>query len=121
VFEAKEADSMSPYRKKLFQKVTKQKIGRPVKRLVILFLSFCSVFLILHLLFPLPDAVSYSVIIRDAGGDVVNAYLTPDDKWRMKPAWRKFRRCCAKPLLPKKTNSFTVTRVLIRSPWPVRP
>ncbi|MEP7258774.1 MAG: hypothetical protein ABI687_10300, partial [Flavitalea sp.] len=38
----------------------------------------------LNLLFPLPDRISYSTVITDNKGEVIHAYLTKDDKWRMK-------------------------------------
>lgn len=40
-------------------------------------------FLLLNLLFPLNDAVEYSTIIEDSKGDVIHAFLTSDQKWRM--------------------------------------
>src|ERR1043165_5273375 len=35
-------------------------------------------------IFPLPDKIEYSTIITDGQGEVINAYLTEDQKWRMK-------------------------------------
>jgi penicillin-binding protein 1C len=63
-------------------------------------------FLLLHLLFPLPDKVSYSAIIRDAKGDVVNAYLTPDDKWRMKTELKEISPLLRKTIIAKEDKHF---------------
>lgn len=38
----------------------------------------------LHLLFPLPPLPAWSVVVEDNKGVVVHAFLTPDEKWRMK-------------------------------------
>ena len=76
---------MSPYRyKKLHQKVTRENLWLIVKRFVIVTIALFAVFFLLNLLFPLPDKIEYSTIITDAKGEVINAYLTKDDKWRMK-------------------------------------
>ena len=56
----------------------------------ILFISALLAFLILvslHLLFPVTDKINkieYSTIITDDKGEVIHAFLTGDDKWRMK-------------------------------------
>lgn len=41
-------------------------------------------FLLLNWLFPLPTPKSYSTVIYDRNGDLLSAYLTEDDKWRMR-------------------------------------
>jgi penicillin-binding protein 1C len=97
---------MSPYSGKLFQKVTKQKTALLVKRLVIVSVAFFLLFLLLNFFFPLPDAVSYSVVIRDAEDDVVNAYLTPDDKWRMKTELEEISPLLRKTIIAKEDKYF---------------
>ena len=42
------------------------------------------VFLLLNLFFPLKNNISYSTIVLDSEDEVIHAFLTPDDKWRMK-------------------------------------
>lgn len=42
------------------------------------------IFLFLHLLFPLKKTISYSQIITARDGTVMHAFLSPDDKWRLK-------------------------------------
>lgn len=41
-------------------------------------------FFLLNFLFPLPDLKPYSRVILSRDSTLLNAYLTPDDKWRMK-------------------------------------
>lgn len=97
---------MSPYRSKFFRKVSKQKLLRLVKRFVIICGASFLLFLALNLLFPLPDKIAYSVIVRDASGVVVNAYLTPDDKWRMKTELAEISPLLRKTIVAKEDKYF---------------
>lgn len=97
---------MSPYRIKFFRKVREQKIGVLVKRFLILCAASFLLFLLLNLLFPLPDKIAYSVLVRDASGEVVNAYLTPDDKWRMKTELGEISPLLRKTIVAKEDKYF---------------
>lgn len=77
-----------------------------VKRLVIASVSFFLLFLFLNFLFPLPDKVEYSTIITDASGEVVNAYLTKDEKWRMKTGLDEISPLLRKTIIAKEDNYF---------------
>ncbi|MBA9079234.1 penicillin-binding protein 1C [Rufibacter quisquiliarum] len=44
--------------------------------------TFC-LYSLLNLLFPLKISIAYSPVITAADGSVLNAFLSPDDKWRM--------------------------------------
>ncbi|HYO21077.1 MAG TPA: transglycosylase domain-containing protein, partial [Flavisolibacter sp.] len=77
-----------------------------VKRFVIIFISLFVLFIALNLLFPLPDKISYSVIVRDANGEVVNAYLTPDDKWRMNTELNEISPLLRKIIIAKEDKYF---------------
>ncbi|HVG15790.1 MAG TPA: transglycosylase domain-containing protein, partial [Chitinophagaceae bacterium] len=46
------------------------------------------------------------MIIRDAKGDVVNAYLTPDDKWRMKTELDEISPLLRKTIVAKEDRYF---------------
>ena len=59
-------------------------IRKAIKHLVIAILSAFLLFYISNLLFPLPDKIEYSTIITDNKGEVIHAFLTKDEKWRMK-------------------------------------
>ena len=97
---------MSPYRIQFFQKVKKQKILSLVKRFVILSFALFAFFLLLNLFFPLPDKVDYSVVVRDANGEVVNAYLTKDEKWRMKTELNEISPLLRKTIIAKEDQYF---------------
>jgi penicillin-binding protein 1C len=98
---------MSPYVfKKLHQKVTKQKILLLVKRLVILSVLSFILFLLLNLIFPLHDRISYSTIVTDADGELVHAFLSDDDKWRMKTELEEISPLLRKTILAKEDKYF---------------
>jgi penicillin-binding protein 1C len=62
------------------------------RKMIILFLSwvfiggisFILMFGTLCLIFPLPDKITYSTTILDDQGQVIHAFLTSDQQWRMK-------------------------------------
>ncbi|MBK7680735.1 MAG: hypothetical protein IPJ29_15305 [Chitinophagaceae bacterium] len=58
--------------------------------------SWVCFFSLAELVFPVPDKVEYSTIITDNKGEVLNAYLTKDQKWRMKTELDEISRCCKK-------------------------
>ena len=98
---------MSPYIFKRFQqKVTKQKILLLVKRLIIV--SGCAflLFLLLNYLFPLHDKIEYSTIITDNKGEVINAYLTKDEQWRMKTELNEISPLLRKTIIAKEDKYF---------------
>src|SRR5436853_7774398 len=98
---------MSPYRfKRLQQKVTKQKLLLLVKRFVIVAASIFLLFLLLNLLFPLPDRIDYSVTITDSRGDIVNTYLTSDQKWRLKTELSEISQLLRKTIVAKEDKYF---------------
>ena len=55
-----------------------------LKRILIVVISTLALFFMLNLLFPLPDKIEYSTIVTDSKGEVIHAFLTKDEKWRMK-------------------------------------
>lgn len=97
---------MSAFKSRFFEKVTKQKLLSLIKRSVILSASLFLLFILLNLLFPLPDKIAYSVIVRDADGELVNAYLTPDDKWRMKTELNEISPLLRKTIIAKEDKYF---------------
>ena len=120
-----EDDSMSPY-KRLQQKVTKQNLLLLVKRFVIAFILFCLSFLLLNVVFPLPDKIEYSTIIRDAKGELINAYLTTDEKWRMKTELAEISPLLRKTIIAKEDryfyhhpgiNFFAIARAAFNNLW----
>jgi penicillin-binding protein 1C len=98
---------MSPYVfKKLHQKFTKQNLVFLVKRLVIVSGCFFLLFFLLNFFFPLRDRIEYSTIVRDAEGNLVNAFLTPDDKWRMKTELEEISPLLRKTIIAKEDRYF---------------
>lgn len=63
-------------------------------------------FFILNWIFPLPDKIEYSTIITDNKGQVVNAYLTKDQKWRMKTELDEISPLLQKTIIAKEDKYF---------------
>src|SRR5688572_28144733 len=79
---------------------------------------------ILHWIFPVPDRIEYSTIITDNKGEVVNAYLTKDQKWRMKTELEEISPLLQKTIIAKEdkhfyshpgVNPFAVLRAFFRN------
>ena len=98
---------MSPYKfKRLRQKITKQKILLLVKRFVIVIVCLFLLFILLNFLFPLRDKVEYTTIVTDAKGNLVNAFLTKDEKWRMKTELGEISPLLRKTIVAKEDKYF---------------
>ncbi len=63
-------------------------------------------FLLLNRLFPLPDKIEYSTIITDSKGEVIHAYLTRDQQWRMKTALNEISPMLRKTIIEKEDKYF---------------
>lgn len=110
--------------KKLKIRLTKRGLLKFLKWTGITFLSFILLFFILNWIFPLPDKVEYSTIITDNKGEVVNAYLTKDQKWRMKTELDEISPLLQKTIIAKEdkhfyshpgVNPFAVVRAFFRN------
>ena len=86
--------------------ITKQSVKRFFKRLGIVTLSLIILFFVLNWIFPLPDKVEYSTIITDKKGEVINAYLTKDQKWRMKTELNEISPLLRKTIIAKEDKYF---------------
>src|SRR4030095_3662604 len=87
-------------------KVTKQNFFRFLKWLGVGILAAIVLFFILSWIFPLPDKVEYSTIITDNKGEVINAYLTKDQKWRMKTELNEISPLLRKTIIAKEDKYF---------------
>ncbi len=105
-------------------RITKRHILKFFKRLGIGILCLFLSFLLLNWIFPLPDKVEYSTIITDSKGEVINAYLTSDQKWRMKTELEEISPLLRKTIIAKEdkyfyshpgVNPFAVTRALFKN------
>jgi penicillin-binding protein 1C len=63
-------------------------------------------FLLLNVIFPLPDTIEYSTIVTDDKGEVIHAFLTTDQKWRMKTELKEISPLLAKTLVYKEDKYF---------------
>lgn len=63
-------------------------------------------FLLLNLLFPLPDQITYSTQITDRHGKVIHAYLTADEKWRLKTSLSEISPLLRKTIIAKEDQYF---------------
>lgn len=87
-------------------KITRKGILRFLKRLGLGFLGLILLFFILNWIFPVPDKVEYSTIITDQKGEVINAYLTSDQKWRMKTELDEISPLLQKTIVNKEDRHF---------------
>ena len=87
-------------------RLTKKGVLRFFKRLGIFFLSLVVLFFLLNWIFPLPDKIEYSTIVTDSKGQVVNAYLTSDQKWRMKTELDEISPLLKKAIIAKEDQYF---------------
>lgn len=92
--------------KRFQQKVTIQKAIPAVKQFLIVTLLCFSLFHLFNYLFPLPGNIEYSTIIRDDKGDLINAYLTKDEKWRMKTELHEISPLLRKTIIAKEDQYF---------------
>ena len=98
---------MSPYViKRLHQKFTKQNGILIVKRFVIIITGLIASFILFNFLFPLPDQISYTVTVTDNRGEMINAFLTKDDKWRMKTELNEISPLLRKTIIAKEDKYF---------------
>ena len=63
-------------------------------------------FFILNWIFPLPDKIEYSTIVTDSKGEVINAFLTSDQKWRMKTELNEISPLLRKTIIAKEDKYF---------------
>ncbi|WP_127126530.1 penicillin-binding protein 1C [Pseudoflavitalea rhizosphaerae] len=76
------------------------------KRLVITGIAMFLLFLLLNWTFPVPDNVDYSTIITDNKGEVIHAYLTKDQQWRMKTELDEISPLLRKTIVEKEDKYF---------------
>ena len=61
---------------------------------------------LMNLFFPLKANIEYSTIITDNKGEVVHAFLTSDDKWRMKTELEEISPLLRKTIIEKEDKHF---------------
>lgn len=90
--------------KKEYQNASKRK-QKLIKGIGVIFIAIF-LFLILDILFPLPTEKYYSQVIRDKDNNLLCAYLTPDDKWRLKTSLTEINPDMIKAILTKEDKYF---------------
>src|ERR1044072_487284 len=87
-------------------RITKRHLLKFFKWLGIGMLALVVLFFILNWVFPLPDKTEYSTIITDNKGEIVNAFLTKDQKWRMKTELNEISPLLRKTIIAKEDKYF---------------
>lgn len=66
----------------------------------------CISFALLNFCFPLPGKIAYSTIVLDDKDEVVHAFLSPDQKWRMKTELKEISPVLRKTIIYKEDKYF---------------
>jgi penicillin-binding protein 1C len=81
-------------------------INRFTKKLLITAAALFILFVLLNWIFPVPAAIEYSTIITDNKGEVVHAFLTKDQQWRMKTELNEISPLLRKTIITKEDKYF---------------
>ncbi|HSU27527.1 MAG TPA: penicillin-binding protein 1C [Chitinophagaceae bacterium] len=87
-------------------RITKKHVLKFLQRLGITVASLILLFFLLNMIFPLRVDIRYSTMITDNKGELVNAYLTPDQKWRMKTELSEISPLLRKTIIAKEDKYF---------------
>ena len=79
---------------------------RPVKYALVPVAGAVLLFFLLNWIFPLPDRIDYSTIITDDKGEVIHAFLTKDQQWRMKTELNEISPLLRKTIVEKEDRYF---------------
>src|SRR5687767_188097 len=105
-------------------RIGKKKIIGFLKKLGLILAGIFLLFLVMNWSFPLPDKVEYSTIVTDNKGEIINAYLTRDQKWRMKTELNEISPLLRKTIIAKEDkyfyshpgiNPFAIVRALFKN------
>ena len=88
------------------KKIISPTIFRRVKRVVIGVIGIFLLFFLFNWMFPLPDRVEYSTIVTDDKGEVIHAFLTRDQQWRMKTELSEISPLLRKTIVEKEDRYF---------------
>ena len=108
---------MKKFFSRVADKFSKPKIAKPgnkkagrglifFKKTAIAVISCLLLFVLLNLFFPLPALPSYSTIITDNKGQVIHAFLTKDEQWRMKTELDEISPLLKKTIVEKEDKYF---------------
>lgn len=98
--------TLGDFLKQLAKHKPKTRLARRSFRTAIFAISCFLLFLLLNLIFPAPSTPAYSTIITDNKGQVIHAYLTPDEQWRMKTELDEISPLLKKTIIEKEDKYF---------------
>jgi penicillin-binding protein 1C len=87
-------------------KISFHYIKRFTKKLLIVIVALFFLFFLLNWIFPVPDTIEYSTIVTDNKGEVVHAFLTKDQQWRMKTELDEISPLLRKTIIEKEDKYF---------------
>jgi penicillin-binding protein 1C len=99
------------------------------KRVLITVAVLFPLFLFLNWIFPLPDRIEYSTIVTDSKGEIIHAFLTSDQQWRMKTELNEISPLLRKTIIEKEdryfyyhpgVNPLAMIRAFFRNGWRMR-
>jgi penicillin-binding protein 1C len=80
-----------------------KRIGR---KLLIAATALVISFFLLNWIFPVPAAIEYSTIVTDNKGEVIHAFLTSNQQWRMKTELNEISPLLRKTIIAKEDRYF---------------
>jgi len=81
-------------------------IKKFTKRLLLVVAALIVSFFLLNWIFPVPSVIEYSTIVTDNKGEVVHAFLTSDQQWRMKTELKEISPLLRKTIIAKEDRYF---------------
>jgi len=87
-------------------RVAKHNIKNFFSGLIITITSVVVLFILLNWIFPLPDKIEYSTIVTDNKGEVIHAFLTSNQQWRMKTELNEISPLLRKTIIEKEDKYF---------------
>ncbi len=79
---------------------------KAARRTGLVLLALTGLFFILHLIFPPPSPPDFSPIVTDGKGEIIHAYLTQDEKWRMVTELEEISPLLQKTIIAKEDKYF---------------
>ncbi|MBK8847895.1 MAG: penicillin-binding protein 1C [Bacteroidetes bacterium] len=84
----------------------KAKYKKWLARVVCSILAVVVILLVLDMIFPFRLTIAYSTIVKDCNGKIMHAYLSSDDKWRLKTELSEVNPLLRKTFLQKEDKWF---------------
>lgn len=85
---------------------TRKSLLKFLKRTGLAFVGMVVLFFLLHWVFPPPPPPDFSPIVTDQKGEIIHAYLTTDEKWRMVTELEEISPLLQKTIIAKEDKYF---------------